>query len=230
MNKKYSVLLADLDNTLLDFSASERIAISRLLEHYGGATEKALIDYPSYNDSLWKRLEKGEITRDQLVKTRFAGFFKRHGINGDGGEAAFLYQKYLSESAIWMDGAEELLLKCRGKIKVYVISNGIATVQLPRVRSSGIDKLTDGHFISEIIGYNKPDIRYFEAVSGKIPGFDRDKTLVLGDSLTADIAGGKAFGCDTCLFDKDGKYNVTENIKPYLLIRKLSELYKILDI
>ena len=230
MSKKYSVLLADLDNTLLDFSSSERIAVSRLLEHYGGATEKALIDYPSYNDSLWKQLERGEITRKQLVQTRFAGFFKRHGINGDGAEAATLYQKYLSESAIWMQGAEELLIRCRGKVKVYIISNGIAAVQLPRVRSSGIDKLTDGHFISEIVGYDKPNIRYFEKISTEIPEFDRNKTLVLGDSLTADIAGGKAFGCDTCLFDRYGKYVSTGENRPDFVIHDLSELYKILDI
>ncbi len=230
MSRKYSVLLADLDNTLFDFSASERIAITKLLSRYGPVSEQLLDKYSAFNDSLWKRLEKGEITRKQLIATRFTEFFSSQGINGDGAEAAPLYEKYLSETAVWLYGAKKLLLRCRGKIRVYIISNGLASVQFPRVQASGIDKITDGHFISELVGYNKPDIRYFEAVGESIPGFSKAETLVLGDSLTADIKGGAEFGCDTCLYDRFSSYTGESGIKPDFVIHKLSELYKILDI
>ncbi len=231
MGKKYTVLLADLDNTLLDFDLAERTAVSRLLMQYGKNPDKKLTDaYSAYNDSLWKRLELGEITRTQLIDMRFVEFFKANGINGDGKSAAALYEKNLSECAPWIDGAKELLNKCRGKIRVYIISNGTARVQLPRVRASGIDKMTDGYFISELVGYNKPDPRYFEKVRECIPDFAPDKTLVLGDSLTADIAGGAAFGLDTCLFDRYGTYTENQAVKPDHIITELSQIYKLLDI
>lgn len=230
MSKKYSVLLADLDNTLLDFDLAERYAISALLSHYGAENDNLLNAYSVFNDSLWKRLEKGEITRKQLIDARFVEFFRQYGINGDGAEAAPLYEKYLSENAAWIDGAKELLIRCKGKIKVYIISNGTARVQLPRIQKSGVDKMTDGYFISELIGYNKPDIRYFEKVCGEIPGFIPEQTLLLGDSLTADIAGGIAFGLDTCLYDRHGKYKAPGKIKPGIVITELKQLYKILDI
>lgn len=231
MKKKYNILLADLDNTLLDFTASELSAVSRLLEYFGTFPSKELTDaYSAYNDSLWKRLEKGEITRSQLIDTRFTAFFKDHGINGDGALAASLYEKFLSETAIFIPGAKELLNKCRGKIRVYIISNGTERVQTPRIKASGIDKMTDGHFISEVVGYNKPDIRYFEKVCAYIPGFITDQALVLGDSLTADISGGISYGLDTCLFDRNGTQNTNEKIKPDYIINELSGLYKILDI
>ena len=230
MYVRYSVLLADLDNTLLDFSASERIAITKLLSRYGPVSDGLLDKYSAFNDSLWKRLEKGEITRDQLIKTRFVEFFKALNINGDGLQAAPLYEKYLSETAVWIDGAKELLQNCRGKVRVYIISNGLASVQFPRIAASGIDKITDGHFISEAVGYNKPDIRYFEAVSDRIPGFSKAETLVLGDSLSADIKGGITLGADTCLFDRFNTYKEKDGIKPDYIIHRLSELYKILDI
>ena len=227
---RYSVLLADLDNTLLDFNACERIAISKLLSRYGEFSEQTFENYSKFNDSLWKRLEKGEITRQQLIDMRFTEFFRQCGINADGGDAASLYEKYLSGTVVWIRGAKSLLNRCKGKIRVYIISNGTARVQLPRIKRSGIDKTVDGYFISELVGCNKPDVRYFEKISAQIPGFNRESALILGDSLTADIAGGISFGVDTCLFDRMKEYRDTAGIRPDHVINRLSELYTILDI
>ena len=230
MMKKYDFLLADLDNTLLDFTAAERIAVERLLLHYGAkADDETVRAYSAFNDTMWKRLERKEITRAELRATRFSEFFLRMSIDGDGLEAAGLYEQFLSENAFWIDGAQELIQRIKGKIKLYLISNGMARVQLPRLKSSGLDTLTDGYFISELVGYNKPDKRYFDFVFSSIPGFDPEKALVLGDSLTADISGGIICGVDTCLFDRRGKY-CGGRIKPMHIINNLSQLYNILHI
>ena len=231
MIRKYDILLSDLDNTLLDFTAAEHNAIGKLLLHYGAvADDEAKNAYSKFNDSLWKRLERREITRDELIYMRFREFFRLRGIDGDGGEAAALYEKYLSEGGIWMEHGQELFERCKGKVKIYIISNGTATVQLPRLRLTGIDKMADGHFISELVGCNKPDKRYFDKVFAEIPGFDRERALLLGDSMTADISGGIACGLDTCLFDKDGKYNEGGRIKPMYVINELPEIFDILNI
>lgn len=232
MNKsKYRYLLADLDNTLLDFSSSERISLSRVLTVFGVEPDDRILDaYSSFNDSLWKKLEKGLLTRDQLIATRFVEFFREYGINADGTKAAPMYEKNLSESVVFIDGAIELLRRCRGEISVYIISNGTARVQLPRLAASGIDVMTDGYFISELVGHTKPEPAFFDAVAEGIPGFDRSSALILGDSLTADISGGVSYGIDTCLFDPHGKYDASSQIKPDMRISELSELCDILKI
>ena len=230
MMKKYDFLLADLDNTILDFTAAERKAVERLLLHFSAeANDETVRAYSAFNDTMWKRLERKEITRAELRATRFSEFFRRQGIDGDGLLAASLYEQYLSENAFWIDGAQELIGRCKGKIKFYLISNGMARVQLPRLKASGLDTLTDGYFISELVGYNKPDKRYFDYVFSSIPCFDPEKALVFGDSLTADISGGVICGIDTCLFDRYGKYG-GGRIKPMYIIHEHKEIYDILHI
>ena len=227
--KNYRFLLADLDNTLLDFSASEHYALCRTLNDLGVTPDdEVTAAYSSYNDSLWKRLERREITRNELIRTRFTGFFESRGISADGTAAAPLYESYLSRSAVMIDGAEELIGKCRGKVGVYIISNGTARVQLPRLAASKLDKLCDGYFISELVGYSKPDVRFFELTVQKLPGFEKELALVLGDSLSADIAGGIAYGVDTCLYDPRGKYDGTSSIKPDYIVNDLASVIDIL--
>ena len=228
---KYRFLLADLDNTLLDFSASERLSLSRVLTDLGVEPDNGILNaYSAFNDSLWKKLEKGLISRDQLIATRFVEFFREYGIDADGKTAAQMYEKNLSESVVFVDGAIELLQRCRGEISVYIISNGTARVQLPRLAASGIDVMTDGYFISELVGHTKPDPSFFDAVAACIPGFDRKSALILGDSLSADISGGVSYGIDTCLFDPHRKYDPASRIRPDMRITELSELFDILKI
>ena len=231
ITKKYTVILADLDNTILDFTKSEHDAVTRLLSHFGCRADDDIISaYSAYNDSLWQALERGELTRKELINTRFTGFFEKRGIDGDGTEAAVLYERYLSESAYFTEHAEEFLIRCRGKYRVYIISNGTAAVQLPRIANSGVDKLTDGYFISEIVGHNKPDKLFFDYAASHIPGFERKEALVLGDSITADVAGGNAYGIDTCLYDRYGRYSADTCIKPDHIIKNLADLFEPLDI
>ena len=228
--KKYDILLADADNTLLDFTTSERVAASSLFKEFGAEPDdKLLDDYSEYNDSLWKRLERGELTMKELISLRFTGFFKDHGIKGDGDAAAVRYRQILSKCAYKTEGADELLQKCRGRIRVYIISNGKAEVQLSRLRLSGIADITDGIFLSEIIGVQKPDTYFFTKAASLIEGFAKDRALIYGDSLTADIAGGVNSGIDTCWYNPGGIINRTPYIPDYE-IRKHSDLYSILQI
>ena len=229
--KKYSVLLADLDNTLLDFTASERSALGRLFGHFGiECGEDVFSDYASFNVGLWERLERGELTRKQLIDTRFVEFFRHENIDADGHAAKTLYERFLTEGAFKTDGADELFERCRGKIRIYIISNGTMAVQLPRLAASGFDRLSDGCFISEMVGYNKPDRRFFEYVRDNVPGFNKEETLVLGDSLTADIDGGARFGLDTCLFDRNGSYDGSGAVRPDMVIDRLTDIFGILGV
>ena len=228
--KKYDILFADADNTLLDFSLSERIAASALFKEFGVEPDDELLSaYSEYNDKLWKRLERGELTVNDLISIRFTVFFKEHGIAGDGAAAAVRYKQILSTCAYMTDGAEELLLRCRGKVRVYIISNGKTEVQLSRFKLSGISDLSDGVFLSEEMGAKKPDTYFFAKATSSISGFSKERSLIYGDSLTADIAGGINCGIDTCWYNPDGVINNTAFIPNYE-IRKHSDLYSILEI
>ncbi len=228
--RKYDILLCDADDTLLDFALCEKTAVAALLSEFGVKADDALLSsYSEHNDRLWKMLERGEITMQELIFLRFREFFKLHGIKGDGDRAAVRYREILSKYAFTTDGAKELLDRCKGKVRVYVISNGKAEVQISRFKLAGITDNTDGLFISELLGTKKPDTDFFVKAASSISDFSKERALVYGDSLTADIAGGIAFGVDTCWYNPRGKANENGPVPKYE-IRTHKELYPILHI
>lgn len=230
MNKKkyYSVLLFDADDTLLDFKAAEKQALYSLFEDMGiPLDEERHARYSSHNTALWKKLEKGEITREDLLDIRFTSFFEKEGIIADGRYARYGYFEHLSEKGILLPDAIEVLDRCREFARVYIASNGVASVQTKRFAVSGIDKHCDGVFISEYIGYQKPTAGFFEHCARVIPGFEKESTLMIGDSLSADILGGNNFGIDTChISPKDVEYT---SVRPTFCVHGLDELMKYID-
>ncbi len=224
--KKYGVLLFDADETLLDFKAAERSAASELFYGCGAVvTDGMLARYSEFNDSLWKKLERGIITREYLTKSRFVEFFAREGIEADGEAAAARYYSLLGAQSQLTDGAIEILEYFHGKIPMYIVTNGLGRVQRPRLAGAGITELVDGIFISEEIGANKPSAEFFDAVFAAV-GVSASDALLIGDSLSADISGGVGYGIDTCWFCPRGE-KPTEGLVPTYVIRDLGELKKI---
>ena len=196
----YTYLLFDADNTLFDFHAGEKIAFQNALADFGFAETPK--DYPLYsaiNDSLWKELEKGNITKDGIFATRFVRFLEETNRHADGSALNACYKAHLAEQAILFPNAEELLqtLKIRG-FRLFLITNGDKTVQNTRLMKSGLVQYFEKVFISEEIGAAKPDTRFFDAVANAIDGFDKEKALVIGDSESSDILGANRYGLDAC--------------------------------
>ena len=204
--KKYSIILFDADGTLFDFSQCEREAFREALSLSGAsATEEMINDYKEINDSLWKALERKEIEREVLVFRRFEIFAEKYNIDLDSKKMANDYVACLGKKTYLIDGAKELLQTLYGKVRMYIVTNGIERVQSSRFEISGLSKYFDGIFISEAIGVNKPDVKFFERVAERIDGYEKDKSIIIGDSLSSDIAGGMAFGIDTCWYSPEGK-------------------------
>ena len=157
--------------------------------------------YSEINDGLWKMLERGEIERSVLLYRRFELFCERYGYEVDAKKIAADYMLTLSTKGYLFEGVREMLERLHGKVRMYIITNGVEFIQRGRYARADIGRYFEDIFISETIGYQKPDVRYFEHVASKIEGFDKAETLVVGDSLTADIKGGNAFGVDTCRYD-----------------------------
>ena len=221
----------DLDDTVFDFHACESVAISKTLLCFGvDPDDEVIARYSEYNRLQWEALERGEITRDEVLTRRFKLLFDSLGMEVDPWEVQLLYERNLSMEHIFMKGAEEVLteLKRLGKYRLYAATNGIERVQRRRISESGIEKFFDDFFISECIGYNKPAKEFFDRCFAMIPDFDKAKTIIIGDSLTSDIKGGKNAGIKTCMFNPRKK-SITGDVIPDYEIADLSEIITLLE-
>lgn len=217
-------VLFDLDDTLFDFHKAEKIALTKTLVHFGiDPTEETLALYSTINAAHWKRLELGEISREEVKVGRYRELFKTIGVECDPVKATAYYESMLAIGHYFMPGATELLEELYGKYRLYIVSNGTAKVQEGRVGSSGIAKYMDGIFISQILGANKPDKQFFDICFAEIPDFSLSETVIIGDSLSSDIKGGINAGITTVWFNPKGIENDSD-IKPDYIIKELSEV------
>lgn len=183
-------VLLDIDDTILDFKKAEAIAVKKTFELMGIAADDGLIArYSEINQRQWERLERGELTREQVLVERFRILFDEIGVSAPAEMAQVTYENLLSIGHYFIDGAEELLNELYGKYELYVVSNGTAFVQDRRLKSADIVRFFKGIFISERVGHNKPSKEFFDTALGSIEGFDRSCAILLGDSLTSDILG-----------------------------------------
>lgn len=217
-------VLFDLDDTLFDFHKAEKIALTKTLVHFGiDPTEETLALYSTINAAHWKRLELGEISREEVKVGRYRELFETIGIECDPVKATAYYESMLAIGHYFMPGAPELLGELYRKYRLYIVSNGTAKVQEGRIGSSGITKYMDGIFISQILGANKPDKQFFDICFAEIPDFSLSETVIIGDSLSSDIKGGINAGITTVWFNPKGIENDSD-IKPDYTINELSEV------
>ena len=213
----YKFLLFDLDHTLLDFDAAEDVALSHLLKEEGVEDIQAYNDYyVPMNRTLWKDLELKKITKQELVNTRFVKLFAHFGIEKDGAYLAERYQFFLSKQGQIFPGVEDLLKKLIHQgFELYAATNGITYIQTGRLEQSGIAPFFKEIFISEQLHTQKPDAAFYEKIGARIPNFDKDHALMIGDSLSADIQGGNNAGIDTIWYNPHHLENHTQSQPTY---------------
>lgn len=225
----FEFLLIDMDDTVLDFKKAEYVAIRKTLQDAGIAPSEAVCArYSQINDSYWKRLERKEVTRRQLQMGRFADLFAELGVQADAETCADAYMKNLGSGYYFMPGAEQALRSLSQKYKLYLASNGNTDTQRSRIASAGIERYFEGIFISGEVGVNKPDKGFFDYCFAKMEGFDPAKTIIVGDSLTSDILGGKNAGIATCWLNPTHKTAPPE-LQPDYQIESLSKLEELLE-
>lgn len=204
---RFTTILWDVDDTLLDFLKSEHHALFASFKTFNKeVNEEIYRTYSSINDSYWKRLERGEINRDQVVLGRFVDLFKEFSMNDiDPIEFQKVYQEELGSVFFYNDRAHELLKELKPQVRQYLVTNGNSRVQRKKLNLSKFLTLTNDVFISEEIGYDKPSLNYFACVFKKIPNFNTSETLIVGDSLTSDMLGGRNAGVNTCWYNPKAK-------------------------
>lgn len=195
----YKFLFIDLDDTILDFHKAEKIALSRTLESFGiEPTDRVCIRYSQINRSYWERLERKELTREQVLTGRFQTLLQEVGVDADPALCADRYAHYLGIGHYFLPGAPETVEALSKKYRLYLASNGTASVQAGRLKSANISHFFDDIFISQDMGADKPAKAYFDRCFARIPEFDPVQAMIVGDSLTSDIQGGINAGITTC--------------------------------
>lgn len=227
--KEYKALLIDLDDTILDFKQSEKYAICKLLEHFGfEQSDKNIEIYHNINLSYWKKLELGLVNREELILLRFIDLFTLFGKEINIEEAKKvndLYFDFLSSKAFVINDADSVIYSLKKKYKIYLITNGVKRVQDKRLNLiPSIKECFDKIFISEEIGYTKPDQEFANFVLNVV-GLDKKDCLIIGDSLSSDMKLGLNAGIDTCWYNpnkKESDCNLT------YIIKDINELLNIL--
>ena len=221
-------LFLDLDDTILDFHKAERIAISKTIREFGvEPTEEVLTLYHGINKWHWEQLELGNLTRAEVLVNRFGVLFEKLGVQVDAPRCAKAYEINLSQGHWFLPGAEEAVDALSKKYRLFLASNGTATVQKGRMTSANLYRFFETVFVSQEIGHNKPSREYFEACFAQIPGFDREKAMIVGDSLSSDIKGGINAGIKTVWVNPEHKD--CGGIRPDYEIEYLHQLESLLE-
>lgn len=224
-------LLWDIDGTLLDFSKAEAYGIRKCFEIFniGECTDEMLKRYSVINRKYWEALERGELTKPQVLRGRFVEFFSSEGIDFDCiDEFNNEYQLRLGDKAFFCDNAYETVNALKGKYRQYAVTNGTIIAQKRKLNQSGLINIFDDVFISDEIGFEKPAIEFFNAVQQKIGNFNKDEVMIIGDSLTSDMRGGNNANILCCWYNSHGAEN-KENIKIDYEINNIAQVLEILD-
>ena len=219
----------DLDNTLLDFDRGEAHALSRAFRQFGiDPTPAVLARYHDINLRQWELLEEGKLTKDQVLTRRFDLLFAELGVSCDSQAVCDLYESFLAEEHDFIPGALELLEALSPRYSLHLATNGASAVQRRRLADAGILTYFQNIFISEEVGFHKPSPAFFLACFAAIPGFDHTSALMVGDSLTSDIRGGRNAGLRTCWFDHLGR-PYRPDVLPDYTVAALDQLPALLD-
>ncbi len=229
MKKHYKYLLWDIDDTLIDFKSSEKMALQMCFKQFGiDLTDEDIAIYSEINRYYWELLAQGKIEKSIMLNLRFEDFIKKLSLDKIDSEAINkLYQVKLGDYAVMVCDAYEICAQLKHNKKQYAVTNGTVIAQNKKLHKTGLGELFDGVFISDEVGYQKPDIRFFQYAFNRIPNFKLEEAIIIGDSLSSDMKGANNAGIDCCWFNPKAKVNDNTSIKINYEIKKLKELLEI---
>ncbi|WP_332848762.1 YjjG family noncanonical pyrimidine nucleotidase [Massilia sp. S19_KUP03_FR1] len=221
----YRLFLLDLDDTLLDFKASERLSFAMTMRELGlhAIPEGLFTQYQAINIALWKAFEHGTVSKDFLKVERFRRTFASHHLALDPEAASHLYQASLPDTVVLIDGALQLCATLAAIGEVGIITNGIESIQHRRITNSGLHAHVSFVATSEASGHAKPDVRFFDYTVKLARAFSPGETIIIGDRLDADILGANRFGIDSCWFNP-GKLTNDTHARPTCEVARLHDV------
>lgn len=222
-------ILWDVDGTLLNFLAAENKAIKACFEKFqlGECTDEMVARYSEINKRYWEKLERRELTKQEVLLGRFEEFFALENIKTDCvPEFNREYQLCLGDTICFNDNSFELLSILRSRVKQYAVTNGTKVAQSKKLDRSGLIRIFDDVFISEDIDVEKPGIGFFAHVWEKIGAHKPHEVMIVGDSLTSDMQGGNNAGILCCWYNPE-HLPLTKDLK---IDYEIDDLWQISDI
>jgi 2-haloacid dehalogenase len=214
---KHKLFLFDLDDTLLDFKASEQLSFTLMMQALNVAhgLPALFLRYQAINLALWRAFEMGSVSKDFLKVERFRKTFSEHGLELDPEAASGLYLESLSETVVLIDGAVRLCEALAGCGEVGIITNGVEAIQNQRIAKSGLRDHISFISTSEACGHAKPDVRFFEYAAQMARPFAKHEAVIIGDRLDADILGANRYGIESCWFNPERLANESAAVPTY---------------
>ena len=226
---KYKWLLFDADDTLFDYGKAEVGALRKTFEQAGAKFEPEYLPaYQQINQQIWREFEQGRISAEALRVKRFELLFEAIGVSMDPELFSVRYLPNLATQSELTEGALKVVQALHSKYRLAIITNGLRDVQRPRLARSAIRDYIADIIISEEVGAVKPERAIFDAAFQRMGHPNKDEVLLIGDSLTSDIAGASNYGIDTCWFNPEGKAR-REGLEIKYEIRHLTDLLEILN-
>ncbi len=226
-----NIFLVDADDTILDFHGASSRAIRVAFEESGIEWKQEYAqEYRRINEGLWQALERKEMTRSELMERRFHIVLSQLGIREvDGTEFNKRYLHYIATKPVYLDGAENFLIDLNKRGSVYIVTNGTAWIQDTRFKISKLLQYAKDVFISERVGFDKPDKQYTQYVKERIPNFSVDKAVWIGDSLSADIQAAKDANITSIWYNRHKKSLKDSDVKPDFIAENFKEIIDYLD-
>lgn len=227
---KYKQLIFDVDDTLIDFAATEDSSLHALFKsHKLPLSSDLQKQYHTYNQGLWRRLELGEITYEELSEMTFHDFIKEHfGLEVDGNEWMNEYRSYFGEAHQLLPGVEDTLKFAKKQgYKLTVLSNGEKFMQRHRLELAGIKDYFDLIVTSEEAHYSKPNPHAFDYFFSRTE-IGPNETLFFGDGLQSDILGAEKYGFDSIWYNhRHRKDNI--GLHPLFEVKTYPEFVKLMQ-
>jgi 2-haloacid dehalogenase len=222
---KHTLFLFDLDDTLLDFKASERLSFVRTMQALGldDGIDTLFPRYQAINIALWREFETGAVSKDFLKVERFRRTFAQNALDLDPAAASHIYLESLSDTVVLIDGAKQVCAALSAIGEVGIITNGVEHIQTRRIASSGLKDHISFVSTSEACGHAKPDSRFFDYATKMARAFAHMDTVIIGDRLDADILGANRYGIDSCWFNP-GKLENSSDAVPTCEVDSLHDI------
>jgi 2-haloacid dehalogenase len=227
----FKVLLWDLDNTILDFNLAQANSLKAAFERFGlgDCSDETIETFAEINAAHWQMLEEGKITKDEVYKFRFEALLKEIGKTGavDPLEINEAFEKGICNTISFLDDSFNLLCSLKDDFALYCVTNGATEIQKKRLSDSKLSGIFRKVFISDEIGYDKPNKEFFDCVLANIIPCDKSEILIIGDSLTSDMKGGNNAGIKCCWYNPNSAPK-PNNLRIDYEIKELAEIQKIL--
>jgi YjjG family noncanonical pyrimidine nucleotidase len=224
---RYRLVLFDVDDTLLDFHASEDHAINLCWNQFFREAVSLKIfagEFREINVQVWSDVERGKLKPPQVSYERARRTLRHFGLRPRPAEQfGELFADGLSQVAQWLPHAEAGFKSIAGRYKVGLVTNGLTLVQHPRIDCLSIRKLLSTVQVSEEVGISKPRAEIFWKAMDEV-GVSAEQTLMVGDSVSSDFQGAINAGVDFCWVRRNSHALPMHFSKPRYHVTSLREL------